>query len=114
MQREAREFRTVAERLFGAKLRRGDCYPAELKRRAVVAAEKARRHGVAHAVVARELGVHPDTLRGWLRPSQDVALVPVRITESEAAARPVVHGPRGLRIEGLALADIAEILRLLA
>ncbi|HWP04994.1 MAG TPA: hypothetical protein VNN72_04595 [Polyangiaceae bacterium] len=58
------------------------------------------------------------TLSRWLgekRPSASFERVEVVATAASPAARKlIVHGPRGLRVEGLELADVAELVRRVA
>jgi hypothetical protein len=66
--------------------------------------------------VTRELAVRRDTLLAWAGPTVAAAkprFVPVAVVE-ERAGRIVVHGPHGVRVEGLDLAGVAELLRRLA
>jgi hypothetical protein len=66
---------------------------------------------VSRKRLAAALGVHPDTLRHWLATS--AALVPVSVIRDHAATL-TVHGPCGVRVEGLDVDSLAELLRALA
>jgi hypothetical protein len=66
-----------------------------------------------------ELGIPRRSLKLWSaapRPSGSARFVAVTVAPSEAAppSRIVVHGPGGLRIEGLDLAGLADLVRRLA
>jgi hypothetical protein len=93
----------------------GRRYPAEVRQRgaAYLAARKAA--GAPMSVVLHELGLRRDTLVRWVRPAgprMKPRFVPVAVVEDQAGI--VVHGPRGVRVEGLDVAGVAELLRRLA
>lgn len=112
MERKAREFRSAAGRLLSDKPRRGACYPEKLKKLALAALSEAEERGLGTTSVARELGIHADTLRSW---RDATALVPVRVIESRTEQSSlVVIAAGGLRIEGLDIAGLAELIRRLA
>lgn len=112
MERKAREFRSAAGRLLSDKPRRGACYPEKLKKLALAALSEAEERGLGATSVARELGIHADTLRSW---RDATALVPVRVIESRTEQSSlVVIAAGGLRIEGLDIAGLAELIRRLA
>ena len=74
-----------------------------------------RRQGAKLVEVAAELGLKSHTLSRWLgekRPSASFERVEVVAPAAPPAGRKlIVHGPRGLRVEGLELADVAELVR---
>ena len=98
---------------------RGRAYPAAL--RAEVA-----RHACAQAAVgegvttmARALGINTGTLASWVarHRSASPAFARVEIVDAPTlpvAAKLIVFGPRGLRIEGLDLDGLASLLQRLA
>ena len=62
--------------------------------------------------VARELGLNVETLQRWLPlATAPAAFVPVRVASSSTGSFAVVHARTGLRVEGLGLADVVELLR---
>lgn len=66
--------------------------------------------------VARKLGLDGVTLRRWLRRERraKAAFAPVRmepVKREEPVGGVVVHGPGGLRIEGMGVEEVAELLR---
>lgn len=67
---------------------------------------------VSIGTIARRLGMAPQTLARIVA-SADSALVPVRIASAEAC-KLRVHGPCGLVVEGLDVAQLATLLRALA
>jgi hypothetical protein len=69
------------------------------------------------SAVASELGVGSGTLLRWAaEPAEGngPAFVPVTVEAAPTAAGVVVHTAHGLRIEGLDVAALAELLRRLA
>ena len=108
---ELREALAKAER-SGA----GSPYPEELRRAAVAYRRQREREGVGGvAAVAAELGVSGLSLARWSRTLERAEprfrAVEVVVAERlERARTVVVHGPRGLRIEGLSVAEVAELL----
>ena len=90
-------------------------YPAGLRREALEYARGRHGQGAETAEIAGELGVKIGTLRGWLRRTKAFRAVEVierRAPETANAsmkASMVVTTPRGLRIEGLDVAGLAEL-----
>ena len=113
-----------AERLRGAlataeRAGAGRPYPEVLRVAAVEYRQDREREGAALREVAGELGVSAISLERWSRRSAEretsfraIELVgePMR----RASAVVVVHGPRGLRIEGLTVVEIAELVERLS
>lgn len=101
---------------------RTTAYPVELRKIAVSYVKARVAAGGSAGGACRELGIGTDTFRRW---SAENATSPARATAAFrpvklAAAAPVaeqqanhvvVHGPGGLRIEGLDVAGLAELLR---
>lgn len=120
--------RRVRRRLSAA--RRGSAggrphYPDELKSEALKAAAALHDAGYAHAAAARELDINPATLTNWQRRAEEddgseaATMLPVEMIPGEQSVtveppQIVVHGPAGVRVEGLDLADVAELLRRLS
>lgn len=116
--KELREALAAAER--GGS---GRPYPEAL-RRAAVEYRRAREHeGASLRSVATELGVNSASLLRWSRTPQQSS-APFRAIELVApgqsdeivmepigrTSRIVVVGPRGVRVEGLSVAELAELL----
>lgn len=114
-----------AERLRGAlataeRAGAGRPYPETLRAAAIDYRREREREGAALSEVAGELGVSAISLERWSRRRREretsfraIELVgePVRRASASAA---VVHGPRGLRVEGLTVSEIAELLERLS
>lgn len=97
---------------------RGKRYPAELKGRVVAWAQERRAAGAAWPVIADELGLGLDTVRRWCLASKQSAappraMVPVRVVARPAARPATVVSLSGWRIDGLTVAEAAEMLRAL-
>lgn len=113
----------VAE--FKAEVRRagprgaGRRYPPAARRLAVEYSRRQRAAGTSVEAISRELGVKRHTLVAWTAAAREIAtsprFVPVSVVADAATpSKIVVHGPGGVRIEGLDLAGVAELLRRLA
>jgi transposase len=95
---------------------RGRGYPKGLLEKLLSYTVARRRQGASIVEVASEVGINFRTLGRWLgeRKAGRFGRVEVVATATSAAAAArtiVVHGPRGLRIEGLDLAAVAELVR---
>ena len=93
--------------------RRG--YPAPLHDAVVEYAEKRREQNAGLQRIAREVGIAGITLDRWLqklgKPRR--AIVPTFRRIEVMATTPagfVVHGPRGVHVVGLCVAELAELL----
>jgi hypothetical protein len=81
-----------------------------------------RVKGATMRVIANELGIAAETLRNWYRgrpprrPATAVRAVSIAVTRPAATTSRsvVVHGPTGLRIEGLDVSGIAALLKVLS
>ncbi|MGC4114802.1 MAG: hypothetical protein QM765_49325 [Myxococcales bacterium] len=92
--------------------------PEELRQEAVACYRALLATGESAQAAADRLGLGALTLGRWSR-RERALLAPVVVEDEPVAAVPVpsrlvVHGPRGLRIEGLDVAELAELLRRLA
>ena len=73
--------------------------------------EQALRDGASYAAIAEMLGVSEQTVVRWRTSSTDTEFAPVRVVDASAQTRKlVVHGPGGLRVEGLSLDEVAALL----
>lgn len=108
----AKELREALKR--AKRMGPGRPYPEALRRAALEYQKERENEGVSARRIAAELGVEKGTLSHWSRarkPSDgafraiEVVAEPVRET-----SRMVVHGPRGLRIEGLTLEELVSLL----
>src|SRR5512141_244564 len=87
-------------------------YTPEFRAEAVAYAEERLASGAVLTAVTRELGLGGNTLRTWLAAErQSPRFCKVEIAAEEAAAALVVYGPGGLRVEGLSIAALAELIR---
>jgi hypothetical protein len=105
-----KELRSVIERgrTAGGQLR------GQARTTVVAAVEQAHAQGTSSREVATALGVKFHTLMSWRgqeqqRRSKSTALVPVRVAAAPVARGLIVHGPRGLRVEGLSLDELAAL-----
>lgn len=98
----------------------GRPYPLVLRRDAVAYVEARRKQGVGLVAAARELGVSAFSINRWrtdLGSETEPPFRPVVLAEPLALpyrAEPsglVVHGPAGLRLEGLDLGAVVELWR---
>ena len=115
--REAVAFRDAVRR--AGRRGPGRRYPAELRRRGAEYLRARQAAGAPLSAILRELGVRRETLAGWAAPAEAEAKAETRprfVPVSVVAEPPriVVHGPGGVRIEGLDVAGVADLLRRLA
>jgi len=111
----AAEFRLATRRLRSRGP--GRRYPASMRQKAEEYLRTRRQAGVPVGLIARELGLGSGTLARWAakhRGSTSVAFVPVKVAAAPVGAGVVVHAPGGLRIEGLEVAALADLVRRLA
>lgn len=91
--------------------------PESARAQVVELIERARAAGHSYRAVAGALGVSFHTMMGWRQRARAAStkskLSPVRV---EPRSRPatareglVVRGPRGLAVEGMTVADVAEL-----
>jgi transposase len=115
MDETARSFREHVATFRGA--RRRCRYPDELRQEALAYVEAARARGGTLADAAAALGVDKSVLASWRAPRQVPAMRAVKVVEGPRAAVGtgiVVHGPGGIRVEGLDLAGLATLMRSLS
>src|ERR1700759_781858 len=96
---------------------RGRAYPKGLLEKVLTYTVARRRQGATLVEVAAELALSDQTLSRWLgekrasRKFVQVVAAPTAASAPSVAPAIVVHGARGLRIEGLDLAAVAELVR---
>lgn len=96
---------------------RGRAYPERLRKRMIAYVETRRAEGAATRLAGDEIGMDWRTLLRWAPCAMSAGFEQVVVQEQEAAAasaaaaRLVVHTPSGLRIEGLDLGALAELVR---
>jgi len=109
----------AAVRLLG-KRGPGRRYPEALKSEVLAYLAERRRTGRGLATTSSELGIPERSIKLWAgapRASSAPAFVTMAVTEAREvspASRIVVHAPGGVRIEGLDVASLADLLRRLA
>jgi transposase len=91
----------------------GRAYPEALRRRASEYLDERRAEGASATTVGAELGLGASTLLRWSKrassaPSFERVVV---VDDSKLRVGLLVHGPCGLRIEGLDVAGVAELVR---
>jgi hypothetical protein len=97
-------------------------YPKKLRDEAVDYAQERRAQGATWGGIAQELGIGVDSLTKWARTAERSPAVPAfrqvsleqEVVASTAGRGLVVHGPGGVRVEGLDVASLAELLRRLS
>ena len=93
---------------------RGRPYPKGLLQKLLSYTVARRRQGATIVEVASEVGISFRTLGRWLgerKAAGGFERVEVVAAPRAASSVIVVHGPRGLRIEGLDLIAVAELVR---
>ena len=88
---------------------RGNAYPKKLRAEIVEHARSRRAAGIPIEAIGAELGMPWRTIRRWMPPVRGKRFRPIEIVEARRDV--VVHGPHGLRIEGLDLDGVAELVR---
>jgi transposase-like protein len=104
--------RALAEHQGG----RGKKFPSELRDAAVTLANRSKQSGKSFGATARDLGLNVATLANWRAQAEEEEgeMTPVELVADELEARGtliVEYGP--VRVSGLALAEVAELLRML-
>jgi hypothetical protein len=100
---------------------RGKHYPAHLRKAAVAYWDNARAHGISRHRISKALGMNLTTLTRWCpetaASSATGAMLPVEVVEQVTpnscveVSRIVVHTSSGLRIEGLDIKALVELVR---
>jgi hypothetical protein len=86
--------------------------PASTRTEIVMAVERAHDDGMSYSALADALGVKLQTLSRWREARPAAKLVAVRVPLPAAGF--TVHAPHGVRVEGLSLDDVAELLKRLS
>ncbi len=85
--------------------------PSELRTEVT---EVFRSTSMAASSFARKIGVSPATLKKWLASlpsSSNGSFRKINIdVSSSQSSEWIVHGPRGIRIQGLQIADLADLI----
>lgn len=115
----ARRLRSQALQFANRRKPTGTRFSAAFRAEVVSHARTRARDGAALARIARDLGLRPKTLARWMRQTPASKLRAVRVERDErpdlAAAAPdrriVVVTPSGIRVEGLDIAGVAQLMR---
>jgi hypothetical protein len=125
MEEELQRFREISAQLRAGHPRGARPYPAEQKEFALRYAAARQQEGARVEAAARELGVSGLTLQSWRRRSKGTMLQRVQIVSGSGNVRSsqprlpgpsdgsdwTVHGPAGLRVEGLSMPALVELCR---
>jgi len=111
-----RELQDLRRRLDTIPRGRGRRIPVALRERVVAWLTVRRVRGDWWCELARELGIPASTLKRWTTPRAEGTrpLRPVQVIEEPPCRTMTIVSPSGLRIEGVTIADVIEILRGLA
>lgn len=93
---------------------RGKRYPRPLLEKMLSYTVARRRQGATLLAVGGEIGMNWKTLARWVgerKTASRFERVQVAAPAAVASATLVVYGPRGLRIEGLDVGGVAELVR---
>jgi transposase-like protein len=96
----------------------GTRYPAALRSAITRHARQRLARGASVAAIGQELGVSAFTLSRWLQAGEPGSVRPVEVVAPEPSGRPlsgrlVVTTAGGVRVEGLDLPALFELLRVL-
>src|SRR5262245_40599048 len=109
------EVSDLKRELAKAKPAKGGCYPAALRDAVLEYTAKAKKHGKSHATVAAELGMSEATVSFWRSQARGPGnVVPVAIVAAPPVERELIVELGGLRVRGLDIAGVAELLKRLA
>jgi hypothetical protein len=113
---KAEELAAAIEGLERSKRKRRK-YPAELRQKVIDYVREQRASGVQLKSIGERLGVSATLLHRWeIKPASKFRRVEVSATPAPVAStsRCVLHASHGVRVEGLVLHELIEILRRLA
>jgi transposase len=106
------ELRSAISKL--GEMGRGKRYPRPLLEKMLSYTVARRRQGATLVAVGGEIGMNWKTLARWVgerKTASRFERVQVAAPAAAASAALIVHGPRGLRIEGLDVGGVAELVR---
>jgi hypothetical protein len=113
IEREAAAFREAVRRL--GRRGPGRRYPEDVRRRGAAYLRARQAAGAPLSAVLREIGLRRETLVAWAAPAEAAPIsrfVPVTVVDAPAGRIVVYAG--AVRIEGLDVAALADLLRRLA
>jgi transposase len=109
------EFQAAANKRKTAKGRKPVPYTEEQRKFAVAFARKALEAGTRKSEILKKLGITTGTLESWMVPEKVEVrrkFRRVRLTpDRKGSGSLTLVTPRGYRVEGLGLAEAAELLR---
>jgi len=122
MRQEIGRFRQREYRSHPRRPRNAIRYPLSLQRRVVADTRRCQAEGKSLWVIARELGLGQETLRGWMGRQPEPGFRRVAVAAAVSAVSPakkpdsalVLVTPKGYRVEGLDQENLAALLRCLA
>jgi hypothetical protein len=103
------EIQKLRGELARRKRGRGKRYSANLKQRIRDAATVLRRRGQSWQTIGRFFAIPHETVRRFVSGTAVPTFVPVEVVDTMGGGLALVS-PNGYRVEGLAAADVAEIL----
>ena len=111
-------WREVAKELRSELSALGPCrpgrrVPSELRARLIDHFQERGSIGYSQASAAQELGIRLKTMQRWMlqNSSSSSKLVPVMISQEETATGISMVLPNGVRVEGLDVPSVAQLLR---
>lgn len=106
------EANELKRKLAAARPTNRGTYPVNLREAVVAYAARRGAQRVSREKIARELGMSPATLSYWCAPARhSTALAPVTIVPEPTAKEVVLVEFGPLRVRGLDVAGVAELLR---
>jgi transposase-like protein len=118
MEKRVQRLRREVSRVARGTPVRSRRYPERLRQEAVAVLEHRQKRGEGLRSTARLLGLTAETLRYWCRQQRNGGLRPVQVAAeaprpAEDPSRLILVTPGGYRVEGLALAQVVELVRVL-
>lgn len=92
---------------------KGRAYPIDLREKIVAYVGDRRADGAELKAIGDEIGVSWRTLSQWSADARP-AFRRVEVARPTPSSTFTVHGPRGVRVDGLDLDELADLLRRLA
>ena len=104
------ELRRAVEQLEGRGRRRR--FPKPLRSKLISYIRRRREAGCSMKDIGDEIGLSFKTVSRWLTvKSEPTSFRRVQVVREQPRGALTVHGPHGVRVEGMAVEDLAELLR---
>lgn len=101
--------------LAGMRIGPGRRYSAEVQLQIRAAANRRRREGARWKVIAEEIGIPHETIRRFSLQKALGRFVQVEVAPPTSSSTGIaVVTPNGYRVEGIGIADVADLLRRLS